>query len=69
MVPKEWLNILFMSHISGCNNCVPIVPIRRDWYSGKKPCWRLMLPLKAAYGTTNPLQSRSVSRPSYYRPG
>ena len=40
------------SYLKDCSNCVPIVPIRRDWYSGKKPCWRIMIPLKPAYGTT-----------------
>ena len=40
------------SYLKNCNKCVPIVPIKRDWYSGKKSCWRFMLPLKPAYGTT-----------------
>ena len=51
------------SYLENCMNCVPIVPIRRDWYSGKKPCWRLMLPLKPAYGTTiHSSQGQSLDR-------
>ncbi|CAL4113536.1 unnamed protein product, partial [Meganyctiphanes norvegica] len=40
------------SYLKDCSNCVPIVPIKRDWFNGKKLCWRIMLPLKPAYGTT-----------------
>ena len=51
------------SFLENCMNCVPIVPIRRDWYSGKKACWRLMLPLKPAYGTTiHASQGQSLDR-------
>ena len=31
------------------DKCVPIVPIRREWYKGKTLCWREMVPLKPAY--------------------
>ena len=36
----------------GFEKCVPIVPIKREWYKGKKVCWREMLPLKPAYATS-----------------
>ena len=52
MVIVQFPQYIGPSYLENCMNCVPIVPIRRDWYSGKKPCWRIMLPLKPAYGTT-----------------
>jgi len=34
----------------GMDKCVPIVPIKRDWYANKTKVWRRMIPLKIAYG-------------------
>ena len=63
MVIVQFPQYIGPSYLKNCNNCVPIVPIRRDWYSGKKPCWRRMLPLKAAYGTTiHSSQGQSLDR-------
>ena len=69
--PKALPNIVLVqfpqyigpSYLKNCNNCVPIVPIKRDWYSGKKHCWRIMLPLKPAYATTiHASQGQSLDR-------
>ena len=52
MVIVQFPQYIGPTYLDNCNNCVPIVPIRRVWFSGKKTCWRIMLPLKMAYGTT-----------------
>ena len=52
MVIVQFDQYIGPSYLEDFSKCVPIVPIRRDWYSGKKACWRYMLPLKPAYGTT-----------------
>ena len=51
------------SYLKDYNNCVPIVPRKKDWFTGKKLCWRIMLPLKPAYGTTiHSSQGQSLDR-------
>ena len=63
MVIVQFPQYIGPSFLENCNNCVPIFPIRRDWYRGKKPCWRIMLPLKPAYGTTiHSSQGQSLDR-------
>ena len=63
MVIVQFPQYLGPSYLKNCDKCVPIVPIRREWYRGKKPCWRLMLPLKPAYGTTiHSSQGQSLDR-------
>ena len=52
MVIVQFPQYIGPAYLDNCQNCVPIVPIRRVWFSGKKTCWRIMLPLKPAYGTT-----------------
>ena len=45
------------------SKCAPITPIKRSWFSGKTQCWRRMLPLKPAYGTTiHSSQGQSLDR-------
>ena len=36
----------------GFEKCVPITPIRREWFEGGKVCERWMLPLNLGYGIT-----------------
>ena len=51
------------SYLKDYNNCVPIVPRKKDWFTGKKLCWRIMLPLKPAYGTIiHSSQGQSLDR-------
>jgi hypothetical protein len=33
----------------GMEKCVPIFPVKRDWYHSKRNVWRRMLPLKPGY--------------------
>ena len=45
------------------DQCVPIVPLKKTWFIGKKCCWRLMLPLKPAYATSiHSCQGRSLDK-------
>ena len=45
------------------DKCVPIVPIRREWYKGKTLCWREMVPLKPAYAMSiHSSQGRTMDR-------
>ena len=51
------------SFLNDLEKCVPIVPLRRSWFMGKKLCWRIMLPLKLAYATSiHSCQGTSMDR-------
>ena len=63
MVIVQFPQYIGPSYLNDCNNCVPIVPMKKDWFTGKKLCWRRMLPLKPAYGTTiHSSQGQSLDR-------
>ena len=50
------------SFLENCSNCVPIVPIRRDWYSGKKNMLENHATIKTCLWNYYTLKSRSISR-------
>ena len=55
MVLVQFPQYIGPSYLEDCNNCVPIMPIKRDW--------RIMLPLKPAYATTiHASQGQSLDR-------
>ena len=63
MVIVQFPQYIGPSYMKDCNNCVPIVPLKKYWFTGKKLCWRRMLPLKPAYGTTiHSSQGQSLDR-------
>ena len=63
MVIVQFPQYIGPSYLKDYPNCVPIVPMKKDWFTGKKLCWRIMLPLKLAYGTTiHSSQGQSLDR-------